>query len=60
GVDGFGKRGKSTVHLEGLTINQPLIVETIDEREKIDPLLIPLKRMVDDNGIITIHNVDVI
>ncbi len=60
GVDGFGKRGKSTVHLEGITINQPLIIETIDDREKIGPLLTPLKRMIDDNGIITIHEVDII
>jgi uncharacterized protein len=57
GVDGFGKRGKSTEHLEGITINQPLIIETIDEIEKIEPLLIPLKRMIDDNGLITIHEV---
>jgi uncharacterized protein len=60
GVDGFGKRGKSTVHLEGITINQPLIIETIDEIEKIEPLLIPLKRIIDDNGIITIHEVNII
>jgi len=60
GVDGFGKRGKSTTHLEGTTMNQPLIIETVDEKEKIEPLLIPLKTMVDDNGIITIHEVNVI
>jgi uncharacterized protein len=60
GVDGFGKRGKSTVHLEGITINQPIIIETIDEIEKIEPLLIQLKRMINDNGIITIHEVDII
>ena len=60
GVDGFGKRGMSTVHLEGITINQPLAIETIDEKEKIEPLLIPLKRMIDDNGFITIHDVLVI
>ena len=50
GVDGFGKRGKSTVHLEGLMINQPMIIETIDEKEKIGPLLLPLKNMISDNG----------
>ena len=60
GVDGFGKRGRSTVHLEGITINQPLAIETIDEKEKIEPLLIPLKRMIDDNGFITIHEVLVV
>jgi PII-like signaling protein len=26
GVDGFGKRGKSTMHLEGVTVNMPLII----------------------------------
>ncbi len=57
GVDGFGKRGKSTLHLEGITINQPLIIETIDDSEKIEPLLLPLKRMIYDNGIITINEV---
>ncbi len=60
GIDGFGKRGKSTTHLEGITMNQPLIIETVDEKEKIEPLLIPLKRMVDDNGMITIYEVNTI
>lgn len=59
GVDGFGRRGKSAIHLEGLMINQPMMIETIDEREKIDPLLIPLKRMIGDNGFMTIHEVSV-
>ena len=60
GVDGFGRRGKSTVHLEGLMINQPMMIESVDEREKIEPLLIPLRRLVVDNGFITIHEVDVV
>lgn len=60
GVDGFGRRGKSTVHLEGLMINQPMMIESVDEKEKIEPLLIPLKRLIGDNGFITIHEVDVV
>jgi|SRR5690349_7638782 uncharacterized protein len=60
GVDGFGKGGRSTVHLEGITINQPLMIEIIDDREKIEPLLIPLKRIVDDHGLMTFHEVDAI
>ena len=60
GVEGFGRRGKSTVHLEGLTINQPMMIETIDEEEKIQPLLMPLKQMIGDNGFITIHRVQVV
>jgi PII-like signaling protein len=55
GVNGFGKRGKSAVKLEGLTINMPLLVEVIDTKEKLEPLLPQLKRMVDDNGLITLH-----
>lgn len=57
GVDGFGRRGRSTVHLEGLMINQPMMIETVDEREKIEPLLLPLKNLIGDNGFITIHKV---
>ncbi|HYG00224.1 MAG TPA: DUF190 domain-containing protein [Candidatus Saccharimonadales bacterium] len=60
GVNGFGRRGKSTVHLEGLMINQPLMIESIDEKEKIQPLLLPLKNMIGDNGFITIHKVEVV
>ncbi|MDQ2684772.1 MAG: DUF190 domain-containing protein [Thermoproteota archaeon] len=60
GVNGFGRRGKSTVHLEGLMINQPLMIESIDEKEKIEPLLLPLKNMIGDNGFMTIHKVEVV
>jgi PII-like signaling protein len=57
GVDGFGKRGKSTLHLEGVTVNMPLIIEVIDEPPKLEPLLPQLKQLVDDNGIVTISEV---
>lgn len=60
GVDGFGKRGKSTLHLEGVTVNMPLIIEAIDEQSKLEPLLPELKRIVDDNGIVSINDVYVI
>ena len=57
GVDGFGKRGKSTMHLEGLTVNMPLIIEVIDEQSKLEPILPELKRIVDDDGLITIQDI---
>jgi len=60
GVDGFGKRRRSTIQLEGITINMPLIIEIIDEKTKLEPLLPALKRMIDDNGLVTIHEVDTI
>lgn len=58
GVDGFGKRKRSTTSIEGITINMPLILEVIDSKSKIEPLLISIKRMVGDNGIITLHEID--
>ena len=59
GVDGFGKRGRSKVQMEGITFNMPLIIEVIEEREKLEPLLVQIKNMVDDNGLVTVHEVDV-
>ena len=58
GVDGFGKRKRSTLKLEGVTINMPLVIEIIDEKSKLEPLLPQIKRMVDDNGIATLHEVE--
>jgi len=60
GVDGFGKRRRSTIKLEGVTINMPMVIEIIDERSKIEPLLPQIKRMVDDNGIVTLNEVEAI
>ncbi len=60
GVNGFGKRGKSTMHLEGITVNMPLIIEVIDEQSKLEPLLPELKRIVGDNGLVTIQDTYVI
>lgn len=60
GVDGFGKRGKSTLHIEGIAVNMPLVIEVIDRKEKIEPLLPEIKMMVGDNGLVTLHEVDVV
>ena len=30
GVDGFGKRKRSNIKLEGITVNMPLIIEVVD------------------------------
>jgi uncharacterized protein len=60
GVNGFGKRGKSTLHLEGVSVNMPLIIEVIDEQVKLEPLLPELKRIIGDNGLISITDVQVL
>jgi PII-like signaling protein len=60
GVNGFGKRGRSTLKLEGVTVNMPLIIEVIDEQSKLEPLLPELKRIIGDDGIVTIQDTYVI
>ena len=55
GVDGFGKRKRSTLKLEGIMITKPMVIEVIDEAIKLEPLLIQIKQLVDDNGLVTIH-----
>ncbi len=55
GVDGFGKRGKSTLRLEGVLVNMPLIIEVVDLRERLEPLLPELKLIVGDNGLVTVQ-----
>jgi hypothetical protein len=60
GVNGFGKRGKSTLHFEGVQVNMPLIIEVVDTAEKLEPLLVQLKHIVGDDGLLTIHDTYVI
>ena len=60
GINGFGKRGKSTLHLEGISVNMPLIIEIIDEESKLEPLLSELRRIIGDNGLVTIQDVYVL
>ncbi len=59
-VDGFGRRGRSTLHIEGISMNYPLIIEVVDEKSKLEPLLAQIRRMVDDNGVVTRHEVDLL
>lgn len=60
GVDGFGKRRRSVLTIEGITINMPMMIEVVDEKTKLEPLLAQLKGIVGDNGLMTLHDVDVI
>jgi PII-like signaling protein len=60
GVNGFGKRGKSTMHIEGIMINMPLIIEVIDTQEKLEPLLPDLRQIIGDDGLVTIQETYVI
>jgi len=37
----------------------PMVIEMIDEQTRLEPLLPRIKRMVNYNGIISLHEVDV-
>ena len=54
----FGKRRKSIIKIEGITVNMPLIMEVIDLQTKIEPLLFQVKRMVGDNGLVTVQELE--
>jgi PII-like signaling protein len=41
-------------------MNYPLVIEVVDEKSKLEPLLPQIKRMVADNGIVTLHEVDML
>jgi PII-like signaling protein len=40
------------LHLEGVWVNMPLIIEVVDTQEKLEPLLPDLKLIVGDNGLL--------
>lgn len=60
GINGFGKRGKSTLQIEGISVNMPLIIEVVDEQSKLEPLLPELKKIIGDDGLVTIQETFVI
>lgn len=60
GVAGYGKRGKSNFQIEGMSFNMPLLIEVIDELEKIEPILPEIKKIIGDNGLVTLHEVGIL
>lgn len=60
GVAGYGKRGKSNFQIEGISVNMPLLIEVIDELEKLEPTLPEIKKIIGDNGLVTLHEVGVL
>jgi PII-like signaling protein len=40
-----------------VSINYPLIIEVVDEQSKLEPLLPQIRRMVNDNGLVTVQEV---
>jgi uncharacterized protein len=40
--------------------NMPMVIEVVDEKSKLEPLLPQIRRMVGDNGLVTLQEVNVI
>jgi hypothetical protein len=47
-ANGFGKRKRFTVTMEGLVINMPLLIDSNTRWKKLEPLLNQIMRMVGD------------
>lgn len=60
GVSGYGKRGKSNFQIEGISVNMPLMIEVIDDLQKIENILPEIKEIIGDNGLVTVHKVGVV
>ena len=60
GVAGFGKRGESNFQIEGITVNMPLIIEVIEELSKVESVLPEIKKMVGDNGLVTLYEIQTV
>ncbi len=59
-IHGYGTRGIATIKVLGLSMDLPVLIETIDEPSKLKPLLPEIKRIVNDNGLITLDEVGVV
>jgi uncharacterized protein len=60
GTRGYGLRGVSRADILGMSINLPVLILTVAEREKLEPILTDVKRIVGDDGIITLEEVKVL
>jgi PII-like signaling protein len=60
GIEGFGKHRQSYRKIEGIAFDDPVIIESIDEKSKFEIILPLLKDVINDHGIITIDEVTVV
>ena len=58
GVKGYGVRGASKFDVLGLSVNLPIIVETVGEYDKVKAILVTVKTMVGSNGLVTLEEVN--
>ncbi len=59
GIRGYGARGSSRADVLGLSLNLPVVIETVDQPDRINGVLSEVKAIVGMNGLITLEEVDV-
>lgn len=60
GIYGYGSRGIATMKILGLSLDLPLLIEVIDEHSKLEQILPDIKRIVNDNGVVTLEDTYII
>lgn len=60
GIRGYGKHGTSRADVLGLSLNLPLVIETVDEEGKVLAILPEVRIIVGMNGLTTVEPVDVL
>ena len=60
GFYGYGKRGTAEIDIVRLSMDLPVIIECIDDEEKINKLIPILHEIIGENGLITIVDVAVV
>ena len=60
GVKGYGARGVSRADVLGLSVNLPVIVETIAEDDMVAEIIPEVKRIVGNEGVVTVEDVSVV
>ena len=60
GINGYGERGDVNIDIIRLSMDLPVVIECIDDIEKIDKILVELVEIVGDNGLITVIDVGIV
>ncbi len=60
GIYGYGKRGVAEIDIIRLSMNLPVIIECIDNEEKINNLIPIIHEIIGENGLITVEDIAVI
>ncbi|ABR55610.1 DUF190 domain-containing protein [Methanococcus aeolicus] len=60
GINGYGERGTANIDIIRLSMDLPVVIECIDEIEKIDKILGELVEIIGDNGLIAVVDVNIV